>query len=162
MKSLDTKQNNINNTIGLRETLHIYAMHLTGSRSLAEELVQETTLRIIQKLDTCRAIGDFESWAKLLMKHIFINSVTPPIPTAHTIDCNYSSNAADKDNTPICNSKEVFYIVSLLPSQQATIIALILQGYNYNQIAQKMGISIASVKQHISQARINIKKLLKE
>ena len=52
--------------------LEKYALYLTGNREDAEDLLQETYLRMIEKSRTIRENMAFMSWARTIMYNLFI------------------------------------------------------------------------------------------
>ena len=86
-KRLDTMKNNHEQLMDVINTLKIYATTLTGDKDRADDLLQNTLLRILQNIDEYRAIGRFEVWAKKVMLNVFRNEVrNSSYRTMHFID----------------------------------------------------------------------------
>ena len=54
-------EENFDKVTGVMEKLRTYAFSLTGERESADDLLQESLLRIMVKADRYRAIGSFEA-----------------------------------------------------------------------------------------------------
>ena len=168
-KRLDTMKNNHEQLMDVFDTLKIYATILTGDKDRADDLLQNTLLRILQNIDEYRAIGRFEVWAKKVMLNVFRNEVrNSSYRTMHFIDgydyhdeehATYSY-AAESDS--VYNAKELMNVIGKLPKRQSKAIAMRADGYLYNEIAERLGMSISNVKQAIFTARGNIKRMLEE
>ena len=160
-------KNNHEQLMDVFDTLKIYATILTGDKDRADDLLQNTLLRILQNFDEYRVIGRFEPWAKKVMLNVFRNEVrNSSYRTMHFIDgydyhehATYSY-AAESDS--MYNTKELINIIRELPGRQSKTIAMRAYGYRYNEIAERLGMSVGNVKQAIFAARSNIKRRLKE
>ena len=58
----------------IRSSLRAFALKLTGSSSDAEDLYQDTALRIIMHADKFNEGTNFKAWAVTIMRNIFINN----------------------------------------------------------------------------------------
>lgn len=151
------------------DTLKAYSIILTADKDRADDLLQNTLLRILQNIDEYRAIGKFEPWAKKVMLNVFRNEVrSSSLRSMHFVD-GYNhyeeehttySYAAESDS--VYNTKELINIIRELPGRQSKTIAMRVDGYRYNEIAERLGMSVGNVKQAIFAARSNIKRRLKE
>ena len=154
-------KNEIEYAVDLKDDLYAYALQLTGNRHLANDLLQETFLRIIQKSGTYRALGSFEAWAKMVMKNIFLNSIKKDdMHRDYFVDyCERHSFAEPECENAYC-ANEILHIISLLPPRQAVVITLRIKGYKYHEIASKIGVTVECVKSRIFEAKKNIRKVL--
>ena len=58
----------------INSSLRAFAMSLTGNRVDADDLYQDTTLRIMSNADKFREGTNFKAWAVTIMRNIFINN----------------------------------------------------------------------------------------
>ena len=68
-------EENFDKVTGVMGKLRTYAFSLTGESESADDLLQESLLRIMVKADRYRAIGSFEAWAKRVMLNIFLREI---------------------------------------------------------------------------------------
>lgn len=59
--------------IGLQSNLLNFAYQLTTSRDTAEDLVQDTTLKVLDNEDKYVDNVNFKGWVFTIMRNIFIN-----------------------------------------------------------------------------------------
>ncbi|MBP8238998.1 MAG: RNA polymerase sigma factor, partial [Saprospiraceae bacterium] len=58
----------------ITQTLRAFALKLTGSEMDAEDLYQDTTMRIITNSEKYLQGTNFKAWAVTIMRNIFINN----------------------------------------------------------------------------------------
>jgi RNA polymerase sigma-70 factor (ECF subfamily) len=146
-----------------------YLCHMTGNRSQAEDLFQETFKRVHEKAHTFRG-GRFKSWLFTIATRAAIDSgrrrrrVTM-ISLDQQGDCDedgpsqLSTLAADSANDPADEvvreerKQQVRQAVERLPvKQRATLIMAYYQQLSYQEVAQAMGCSVGTVKTQMSRA----------
>lgn len=162
-------KNNHEQIIDTINTLKVYSIMLTGDKNRADDLLQNTLLRILQNIDEYRAIGRFEPWAKKVMLNIFKNEKrNSSRRTSHFVDGydyheeEHATYSYVAESDCIYNAKELMNVVGKLPNRQSKVIAMRAKGYQYNEIAESLGLSVGNVKQAIFVARNNIKRMLRE
>lgn len=140
-----------------------FAMNLTHNVEDARELVQDTALKILNKADRYTEQGHFASWAAEVMRNNFLNIIEYKKirstagyeeipPTAFPLSVN-------DPESEYCN-REMMSMVDSLPPVQANTFSLMLEGYTYNEIANKKGYSLGWVKNHLHSARLTLRKQL--
>ena len=70
----------------IRSSLRAFALKLTGSSSDAEDLYQDTALRIIMHADKFNEGTNFKAWAVTIMRNIFINNYRKKIRRNMIVD----------------------------------------------------------------------------
>ncbi|MGA1978813.1 MAG: RNA polymerase sigma factor [Bacteroidales bacterium] len=157
------------NLIGMRPNLQRFAMSLTSDRDSALDLVQDTYLKAITNKDKFVDYTNLKAWVFTIMKNTFIN--------------NYRRNV--KENTIIDGTKDLFYINqpydkgSISPESnyseneiEAAIDSLEddfripfrmhIEGYKYQEIADKLNLKIGTVKSRIFFTRQKLMQILKD
>ena len=145
-----------------------YLFHMTGNRSQAEDLFQETFKRVHEKAHTFRG-GRFKSWLFTIATRAAIDSrrrrrlTLVSLDQADDCDEENSSqvrtladnNAADPANELVKEEQkqQVRRAIEALPvKQRAALVLAYYQQLSYQEVAQVMGCSIGSVKTHMSRA----------
>ena len=154
--------------IGALGILAKYAMFLTKSQDSANELLQETLLRIFKNSDKYKNQGHFNAWAKSVMKNIFLNEAARHASHRQTFveGINYTDDEslhpmATESEYPY-TKQEIYSAIESLSETQAQIINMRLQGYKYEEIAKVMNISVGYVKSALFVAKSNLKKILED
>ncbi len=146
-----------------------YLLRLTGQRQDAEDLLQETLLRIHHKAHTFKSNARFKPWAFTIATNIandrfrkqkrigYIQSLDDPdhpIPETAFEDCNNGTGCNPVATIIKSELKEqVLHAIQTLPTQQRT--ALVLAYYHdlpYRDVAEVMNCSVGTVKTHMSRA----------
>ncbi|BBN60668.1 RNA polymerase sigma factor [Hydrogenovibrio marinus] len=133
--------------------------------SLAQDLVQDTMLKSLQKAETITSFENIDRWLCKVMHNLFYDN------------CRHNSrwqqvNVDDFSEELQSESIEALYIkkqtiqnihdaIGCLPVDQREIIILVdLQGYSYQEVAEVMEIPVGTVMSRLSRARDKLKKLV--
>ena len=152
--------------IDSHKALKNYAIFLTKDQELACDLLQETLLRILTKIDKYDEHGCFEAWAKKVMKNIFINEKNNNEKHKQTFVDGYSyinddslhPSVSENDNK--YSKEDINKAIDMLPARYAQMITMQMAGYKYEEIAQRMNISVGCVKSTLFAAKNRLKKIL--
>ena len=139
--------------------LKIYAFKLTGDATLAAELLQETTVRVLCNADSYTMNINFKGWVTTIMYNLFLN------------ECKRSSRLITLANETIfetayldCNvdTHEIIFAIKSLPVEYSRVFLLYSDGYKYHEIAARLNIPIGTVKSRIHTARTRLQFLLRD
>lgn len=154
---------------GLRSLLFAFAVRLTNNRHDAEDLVQETLLRGYRSLGNFQDGTHFKSWLTTIMRNTFINDYRKRVKRYHInnaladeqvettavgyVDTSGEDNLYYGELTRVLRSIGELYSVPFL---------LFHQGYEYQEIADQLGLPIGTVKSRIFTARTRMKALIQQ
>lgn len=140
----------------LRQHTH----RLTTSSDDADDLMQETLLKALCKYDYYKNDTNFNGWLYTIMHNTFVNKSRKEnhcsaieiehcehIKNRICIDCGHS----------YC---ELLSFVESLPEAYRVPFEMHAAGYKYHEIAEKLRISIGTVKSRIHSARQRLKMML--
>lgn len=142
-----------------------YAKRLTKDINRAEDLLQETNLKILIAHDKFEEGTNFWNWAKTIMYNSFINNVnresrTQDIESYGNILHEFIYTPGQHD---IWNETgDIYNAVNHLPREYGETMRLLIHGHKYNDIAILMNIPLGTVKSRIFQSRIILKRVLKD
>lgn len=148
------------------KTLEMYATYLTGNEGYSDDLLQETLLRILSNSDKYEDQGNFNAWAKRVMKNIFLNERTSNEIHNRTFVDGYDYINDDTvhplvaDNDDRYSKGDIYKAISLLPARYAKMITMQMDGYKYEEIACSMNISLGCVKSTIFAAKNKLRIIL--
>ena len=149
-------KNNAESTAHLCRVLRAYALRLTcGNKYIADGLVARTLTRIKKSgMAYPATIMDFTVWAKMVMKNAFHETV----PDAEKRELYHLFYHGTLNPMVLlgCEShglREQINIMSRLTPQQATAMALLLNGYAMDVIACEMDVTVECVKGLLTKAR---------
>lgn len=135
------------------------ALRLTGNQHDAEDLTQETFLKIFKSLHTYKP-GTFGAWARRICTNLFLDKVRreqtirmEALPD--NIDMVSSSEKSpeqawdDADLDPTVRAA----LDSLPPDYRAAVVLCDVEGLSYDEIAETLGVKIGTVRSRIHRAR---------
>lgn len=157
------------------------AFRILGSTEEAEEVVQETFIRVHQNIDSFRRHATFASWAfkiahnmcldimraKQRRKGFLYLSFDPQSDEELHTASSVVSQIADPNRDPaqqLAFEEEETLIsesLSSLPDNQRTVLVLHdIEGFSYSEIAEIIGASIGTVRSRLHYGRMRLREML--
>jgi len=150
----------------IRASLRAFALRLTGSSSDAEDLYQDTALRIITHADKFNEGTNFKAWAVTIMRNIFINNYRKKIRRNMMVDQTPNSYYLDSGEVNEPNAgeadlvfSELMVLVDSLPEEFRRPFLMAFDGFKYEEIAQELGSPLGTIKSRIFFARKKLQRL---
>lgn len=155
------------NLVDTYKILENYAFFLTHDKDRAKDLLQDTSLKIMNGYTGYQNEGLFTSWAKVIMKNTFLNDVKAADNNGNKIIDGYDYYNDEsvhpfvaEDETPY-TVYEIMEAINKLPQSQYEVLALRKLGYRYDEIANILSLSVGNVKTRIFLARNSLKNIMK-
>ncbi len=153
----------------ISNSLRAFSLKLTGNNSDAEDLYQDTAVRIITNADKYNPGTNFKAWAVTIMRNIFINNYRKKVRRNMIIDQtpnNYYLNSGDRivDNDGETNVtfNELMALVDTLPEDFKVPFMMAYEGFKYEEIAEELGSPLGTIKSRIFFARKKLQKLYED
>lgn len=133
-----------------------------GSRGVyrdAEDLQQEVSLRVLSNIEALRNIRsdtEFFDWTRSMTRTIYLDSLRKSVLEKRSVgedELSQTEGTGREDQNYATASKE---LLDLLDPEQAKILELITQGCTSRQVADRLGISIATAYRLVSQVQRRI------
>ena len=158
-----------NRLLGLQNNLLNFAFQLTTNRDAAEDLVQETTLKVLDSEGKYTDNVNFKGWVFTIMRNIFINNYRRQVRSNTVIDTSddlYQLNVAQDSglSTPEGSiaAKEISKAINSFTDDYRVPFTMFLSGYHYAEIAEQMHLPVGTVKSRIFFARKRLQVILKD
>lgn len=140
-----------------KNIVYSLALKITKSKTLSEEVVQDIFLKIWEKKDELKDIGDFESYLFISGRNHIFNMIKKTakdeIFKKNIGNSDFSSYAADSFLEDEQYSLLLDQILLKLPPQQQKIYQMAkVEGLSHQKIAEILDISPLTVKKHMAQA----------
>ncbi len=155
--------------LGLQGNLMNFAIQLTSNREAAEDLVQDTTLKVLDNESKFVDNTNFKGWVFTIMRNIFINNYRRQVRNATVVDTTedlYHLNLSQESglSTPEGSfaTKEISLAINSFSNEYKEPFTMYIAGYKYSEIAEKMGLPLGTVKSRIFFARKRLQTLLKD
>ena len=156
------------NLLDLQSHLMHFALSLTEDIEEARDLLQETSLKVLDKQTQYAESSNFKGWAFTLMRNIFINNYRKETRLQHHIATLTPIHEIETP-TPQTDHADAAYDmheirqgISKLSKELRTPFVLYLMGYKYNEIAERTHIPLGTVKNRIYLARLELRDQLAE
>jgi RNA polymerase sigma-70 factor (ECF subfamily) len=157
------------NLLGLQDNMLNFALMLTANRDDAQDLLQDTTLKILDSQDKFVDNINFKGWVLTVMRHIFINNYHKVMRIQSVIDkgadlynLDIISDSDFKTPDGDCHTQEITVAINHLSKELKIPFSMYLSGYKYHEIAHILDIPIGTVKSRIFFARQELQKELKD
>jgi RNA polymerase sigma-70 factor (ECF subfamily) len=158
-----------------RAPIYRYVLGLVGNASLADDLTQETFLRVHQHLGELKDAAALEGWLYRIatnlcydrFRHRELGGPSLPVltPEEGRNDAACESGALRPDH--FVEQQEMSdcvlrFLSALAPTYRQVLILHDLQGYTDPEIAQMLGLSLQNVKIRLHRARARLRAALGE
>ncbi|MDD3788297.1 MAG: RNA polymerase sigma factor [Petrimonas sp.] len=158
-----------NRLLGLQDNMLNFALTLTANREEAKDLMQETTLRVLDNKEKYYENVNFKGWVFTIMHNIFVNNYRKVVRSQTIIDKTenlYHLNLPQDSgfNTPdsAYTIKEINKAINSFTNEYKVPFSMHVAGYKYEEIAQHLGLPIGTVKSRIFFARKRLQEMLKD
>ena len=151
-----------------------FLVRMTRDRAQAEDLFQETFLRVHQKSHTFQPSLRFKSWLYAIAAHLAIDAGrratrSPIVPSTDDDPETMGSRISDHKPTPadaveLADRKARVRraIEKLPPRQRTTLVLAYYQDLSYAEVAQTMHCTVGTVKTQVSRALDTLSRMLSE
>ncbi|MDR2776327.1 MAG: RNA polymerase sigma factor [Tannerella sp.] len=155
--------------LGMQENMMNFALSLTANRDDAKDLMQETSLKVLDNKEKFVDNRNFKGWVLTVMRNIFINQYHKIVRTQTIIDQNIDLYTLDIINDSGFGSpdgslqlQEITDAIQSLHHDLKVPFSLYVSGYQYNEIAETLNLPIGTVKSRIFFARKELREKLKD
>lgn len=156
-----------NDILPLKNELFRLALRITLDKAEAEDVVQETMIKVWNRRDDWHKIDSIEAFCLTVCRNLAIDKAKRMGAHSQAIEEEYCGDTADRSyaaNPEVQamerNSVEIVrQLVNTLPEKQRSIMQLRdIEGKSYKEIAAILGVSEEQVKVNLFRARQTIKK----
>lgn len=150
--------------VGEIPALRAYARSLTKDAITADDLVQESLLRAMEKNHLWRRGTNLRAWAFTILHNLFVNRCrkNQSRPTHVSIE-DLSEHRLPRlyDHGERTSLKHIETAINLLPARQREAIILIaVEGFSYAEVASITGVPVGTVRSRLSRARVTLRAIL--
>ena len=140
--------------------LRRYARALTGDRSRADDLVQDTLERALAKLDLWQPGSDLRAWLFTLMHNLFVNQIRGRRQAETTLE-DALDEAVNGGQLEALAARDIHDALARLPSEQREVLLLVgLEQFGYAEAALVLGVPTGTVMSRLSRARERMRQML--
>jgi len=140
----------------LHTNLTNFARSLTCDTEAANDLTQETMLKALDNREKFHTSSNMKAWTFTIMKNTFINNYRRSKrnkcfvdTTDNLIHINSRTNGKEYSPNSHLNTSEILRVVDDLREEHRIPFMMHFEGYKYKEIADKLQLSIGTVKSRI-------------
>ena len=148
-----------NDVLPLKDKLFRLALRITLNREEAEDIVQDTLMKLWNQRDEWSAIQNMETYSMTICRNLSLDA----IEKKERLNISLDETVHDRPDTSRTQDEElmkqqqlntVMRIIGQLPEKQRTIMQLRdIEGKSYQEIAEIMSINVSDVKVNLFRAR---------
>ncbi len=147
---------------GYRPNLYRMAYSWCGDPSLADDLVQETIVKSLEKSGQLRDIEKFAPWCYRILHNCWLSHLRNTKPNVEldevVLTC---EDCPEKHYRDMERGDALRAAIAKLPQGQRKVLMLIdLEGFSYREVADILSIPVGTVMSRISRARTALEKSL--
>ncbi len=146
--------------LSLQSYMMSFAIRLTGNRDKASDLLQETTLKVLDNQGKYSDNVNFSGWVLTIMRNIFINNYRKRVryntvfdDTEELSHLNQSQESGLQSPEETVAVHEIMQVLNELSAFYREPFTLYVKGYKYVEISRLMHLPIGTVKSRIFFAR---------
>jgi RNA polymerase sigma-70 factor (ECF subfamily) len=152
-----------NDVLPLKDKLFRLALRITSNREEAEDIVQDTLIKLWNQRNEWSAIRNMETYSMTVCRNLALDAINKSERQNISLD----ETAHDQPDTSRMQDEvlmrqqqmdRIHAIIQQLPEKQRTIILLRdIEEKSYQEIAEIMGINLSDVKVNLFRARQTLK-----
>ena len=153
--------------VNLQGNLLNFAFQLTSNREQAEDLLQDTTLKALDNEAKFAADTNFKAWIFTIMRNIFINNYRQQVRQATVVDrtedlyhLNISQDSGLDTPEGSYAMQEITAVLESFSDDFRVPFNMMVAGYKYSEIAEKLYLPVGTVKSRIFFARKRLQQQL--
>ena len=142
--------------------LRRYARALTGDRSAADDLVQDTLERALSRFHLWRRGSDLRAWLFTIMHNIYVNQARSRARHQHeALEADPAAEALRGRDPEWLELRDLSAALARIPDEQRTVLLLVgLEQFTYEEAARILEVPIGTVMSRLSRGRERLRALL--
>lgn len=150
-------------------SLKSHALNFTRDPEDANDLLQDTLLKATRFISQFQEGTNIKGWLFVIMKNTFINNYKKSLKSRDltvqeeeitSVNLHYS--ATSNGSVGSFAMQDINLALAMLPEKYSAPFIRYFEGYKYHEIADEMQLPLGTVKTYIHEARILLKKYLKQ
>ena len=135
----------------------------------AKDILQNGFIKVFKSVENYKGDGSFEGWIKRIVINTAIDhyrrkKVKPLVVDSEMTDRVGSNMEDEQEDESVYQQIPVNVVLDsvqkLSPAYRTVFNLYVLEGYNHNEIAEMLDISVGTSKSNLSKARLNLRKML--
>lgn len=138
-------------------------LRIVKDKQEAEDILQEAFISAFEKIHTYKGDSTFGAWLKRIALNKAINNLRKRHLQLISLKEAPPDIAEERDETEEYDIKEIKKAIAGLPDGYRVVITLyLIEGYDHNEIADILNISVSTSKSQFNRAKKKLRSLLKQ
>ncbi|MDP1800226.1 MAG: sigma-70 family RNA polymerase sigma factor [Bacteroidota bacterium] len=141
------------------------ALRYSRDTAEAEDILQDSFIKIFNSIESFNTTGSFEGWMKRIVQNTAINSYRSNLKFDLHVAITDEIDVGDDSFTSVFESfsnKEILALLNQLPEGYRVVINLFyIDGYSHQEISELLNIGVGTSKSQLFKAKAYLKNLLK-
>lgn len=155
--------------ISLQNNMKNFAYQLTLNSDEADDLTQETMLKVLSNKDKYTENTNLKGWVFTIMRNIFINNYRRKTFITTIFDNSANTYYLDLPRISLLETpegavavKEIVSFINAYDKELRTIFTMYIHGYKYEEIAKFIHKPVGTIKSMIFRMRRELREKLKD
>ncbi len=140
------------------------AIRYTNGRQDAEDVLQDSFVKIFKHIDSYRKDFSFEGWMRRIVVNTAITQYRRNLKHTHhqdIDDVHATPRDLENEHDPEFTADELESAIAQLPLGYRTVFCMyVIEGYKHQEIADQLGIDVNTSKSQLSRARKYLQRVL--
>lgn len=155
--------------MAVQDNLLNFAFMLTSNHDDAYDLLQDTTLRVLESEDKYVENTNFKGWAFTIMRNTFINNYRRKVRSRTVVDrsddlyqLNMPQDSGYESPEGAVSTSDIHALIDSFDDDMRIPFSMHLAGYKYKEIAEYLNQPVGTIKSRIFFARKRLQKALSD
>lgn len=134
------------------------------NRDDAQDILQDGFIKVFRSIDSFEEKGSLEGWIRRIMVNTALEQIRKNASKGQKVDFERETlmMAVQQDAIEELSAADIHRFIAALPTGYRIIFNLFaIEGYNHNEIAEQLGISVNTSYSQYHRARALLQKMLK-
>lgn len=145
------------------ENLRKFAIRLTRNPSEADDLLQSTVLRALEKKDYFQEGTDLFKWTSKIMFNLFVTDYRRKVRFESQYDPEdiIGSQSVDAEQMAQSELKAVGRAMEKLSDEHKEVLVLVcVKGMQYQEVAEMLAVPVGTIRSRLSRARAQLMEIM--
>lgn len=138
------------------------ALRFASSREMAEEIVNDSFLKIFSKIESHNSDKSFKAWVRKIVVNTSLDYNRKDLKSFDTVELIEERHDAVEEDFKFPQAEEIIGLLQKLSPMYRMVFNLhVMEDYSHEEIAQMLGISVNTSRANLSRAKEKVIELVK-
>jgi len=139
------------------------ALRFSGTREMAEEIVNDSFLKIFTKIESHNTDKSFKAWIRKIVVNTALDYNRKDLRNFYTVELIEEKHDSVVENIEFPHAEEIINLLQKLSPMYRLVFNLhVMEGYSHEEIAQMLDISVNTSRSNLSRAKERVVELVEK